>query len=194
KHSLVRIQSFPLRAVNPLVNRATNLQHGRRRNNADGAVRIYARKLDQNLVIAQAVFFDQRLAHAQRINTLANSLNGLGDRLLSDFIGAGRLQAEHITVIGAGADVILLLVGGGIQNIVAKAADGIGRDAFDYDLLGMAGRVGLIDVAIRNLVFAEQVFETLDGDIRIGVHRVVHLHLKDQVGAAFQVEAEMDAL
>src|SRR5579859_226355 len=190
----VSCQGLLFGAINPLVNRAADLQHGRGGNNADGAIRIYARKLDQNLIAFQGVFFNKRLSHTQGINALANGFDSLGDGLLFNFTHAGGLQAQHITVIGAGADVILLLVGGGIQNIVAKVGDGIGRDAFDYDLLGMTGRVGLIDVAIRNLVFAEQVLEALDGDIGIGVHRVVHLHLKDQVGAAFQVEAEMDAL
>ena len=42
-----------------------------------------ARQLHQNLIGAQAVFLNQRLAHAQRIHAIANGLNGLVHRRLS---------------------------------------------------------------------------------------------------------------
>ena len=61
-----------------VIQRFTQLQPCRGLNNFLHAARIvHAGKLDQNLVIAQAVFLDQRLTHAQAVYARADGLNRL---------------------------------------------------------------------------------------------------------------------
>ena len=68
------------------------------------------------------------------------------------------------------------------------------RNAFDDDLFRMIDRVRLDDVVIMDLAGLHVGLQPLNGVIGFYLNGVVHLHLQDQVGAAFQVQAEVNAV
>ena len=53
---------------------------------------------------------------------------------------------------------------------------------------------GLEISPIGNVGLLEIIFQPLDGAVGVGVDGVVDLHLKNQVRAALEVEAEVNAL
>ena len=68
------------------------------------------------------------------------------------------------------------------------------RHALEHDLVGMIHRVRLGDLGVIDLVSAQVFFQALQRAVGISVHRVVHLHLQNQVGAALQIEPQMDVV
>ena len=58
----------------------------------------------------------------------------------------------------------------------------------------MVLRIGLGDFSEGDVGALEGVLQALDRTVAVGVDGVVHLHLQNQVGAALQVKAQVDAL
>ena len=58
----------------------------------------------------------------------------------------------------------------------------------------MVHRIGLGDVGVIDLARAHVFLQARNRVVGIDVDRVVHLHLQDQVGAAPQVEAQVNAV
>ena len=58
----------------------------------------------------------------------------------------------------------------------------------------MVLRIGLGDFSEGDVGALEGVLQALDRTVAVGVDGVVHLHLQNQVGAALQVEAQVNAL
>ena len=52
--------------------------------------------------------------------------------------------------------------------------------------------IGLADVGKRHIGLLEFLLEQFHHMIGFGAHRFIHHHLQDQVGAAFQVQAQTD--
>ena len=103
----------------------------------------------------------------------------------------GRLEADDPGIIGAGGQVVFAELVGDER---AKIAGGADVDAAQGDALRSRSRIELEDVAEGDVLFLQRVLEPLDGLIGFGVDGVVDLNLKDQMGSAAQVKAEMDIL
>src|SRR5665213_9769 len=70
-----------------------------------------ARQLHQNLIGAQVVFLNHRLAHTQRIHAIANCLDGLLDGFLVQILDDLRLHGQQQTgVVIAAGDIVLIRV------------------------------------------------------------------------------------
>ena len=80
----------------PAVHRLPDFQHGRRLHDLFHARRIvHARQLHQNLVLAQSVLLDDRLAHAQLVNAVANGLDRLRNRTILQFRQAAAASSSE---------------------------------------------------------------------------------------------------
>ena len=58
----------------------------------------------------------------------------------------------------------------------------------------MVHRIGLGDLGVVDLLRAQIFLQARNRIVRVHVDGVIDLHLQDQVGAAFEVEAQVDAV
>jgi hypothetical protein len=152
---------------------------------------VHTRKLHKNLVLAEPVLLDHRLAHAELVNAVADGLDGLGDRAVLQVGEVLRLHRNRPGIFRARAGVVIRQP---VGDNVLEIAGLIRRNALDHDHFGMVHRIGLGDVGVIDLVRPHVFFEARNRVVGIDVDRVVHLHLQDQVRPAAQIEAQMNAV
>ena len=152
---------------------------------------VHARKLHQNLVLAEAVLLDHRLAHAQLVDAIADGLDGLRHRAVLQVGEVLRLHRNRPGIFRARAGVVLRQP---VGNNALEIAGLLRRNALDHDHFGMVHRIGLDDVGVIDLVRPQVFLEARKRVVGVDVDRVVDLHLQDQVRPATQVEAQMNAV
>src|ERR1039458_1418036 len=150
-----------------------------------------AGQLHQNLVLAEPVLLNGGFAHAQRVDTIADSLDGLGYGLIFQFAEHLRLHRQSPGVVRSGREVVLreALVRD-LQQIFAR----IRRNALQDDTIRIVYRIRLGNVREGNLFLVELLFEDFDRIVGIYVDGVIDLHLEDQVGSAAQVQPKVNAV
>ncbi len=95
KNPAMRLQGFLLAGVRP-TQRLPDLQHRRGLHDLFHASGIIdTGKLDENLILAQAMFFDDGLADAELVNTVANRFDGLRDCTILQVGKRGRLHRKY---------------------------------------------------------------------------------------------------
>ena len=130
------------------------------------------------------MLLDDRLTHAKLVNTVADGVDGLSDRTILE-VGHGlRLHAQSPRILSTGIERVLRQA---ITHDAAQVSIRFRRHSFDYDLIRIIGRVGLVYVCVVNFSAGEFVLEALHRAIGIAVDGVVHLYLQDQVSSAFEV-------
>src|SRR5208283_1978596 len=144
-----------------------------------------------NLVLAEPVFLNRRLAHAQRINAVADGLNRLSYGLILQLGEHLRLHRENVCTLGSRTQVVL---GQALRNDILQVGASTRWNALQHDLVGTVLRIGLGDIGKGNLALVELLFEDFDSVVGISVDRVIHLHLQDEVGSALQIESQVNAL
>ena len=102
-----------------------------------------------------------------------------------------RLHREIPGVIRARRDFVL---GQALVHDAHQIAARTGGHALDRDVVGIVVRIGLGDFRKGNFALVQLLFEDFDGVVGVDLHRIVDLHLQDQVRPAAQIEAEVDAL
>ncbi len=150
-----------------------------------------AGQLHQNLVLAEAVLLNRRLAHAQRIDAVADGLDRLGHRFVLHLGEVLRLHGQSEGVIGPRAHVVF---GETLGDDIHQILTAVRRHSLYHNLVGIVLRIGLGDVGEGNLSFIELLFENLDSVVGVNVHGIVDLHLQDQVGSATQIETKPNAV
>ena len=100
--------SFLLTAVGAAVVQAlADFQHGGGLHDfLDPGGIVDAGKLDENLVVAEAVFLNHRLGDAELVDTVADGFDGLLDGALLDGFQHGRLEGDVPGVIRAGDQIV----------------------------------------------------------------------------------------
>ena len=170
-----------------------NLQPVRALDNLlDVALVFNTRQLHQNLVGAQAVLLNHRLADAQRIHAVTQGLNGLLDRLRLQGRQHRLLHGQRPCIVPNAVQVVLVGVSGRIQ----KRANGIGagrRSAVHADHLRL-GRIGHNHLGIAQVGLLQILLDQRRRIVGLGGHRLLDLNLQDQVRAAAQVQPKMNAL
>ena len=137
------------------------------------------------------MFLDGRLAHPKLVNAVADGFDGLSNRLVLHVRQILRLHGESPDVIGSRVQVVFReAFGNDIQQIFAS----VRRDTFDHNFVRTVLRVGLGDVCEGDFPLVELFFENFDSVVRVNVHRVVDLHLEDQVSSAPQIQAKVNAV
>src|SRR6185437_7901678 len=169
-----------------------NLQHsGGLHDGLDARGIVHAGQLDQDLVLPQTMFFDHRFAHAQLVNAVADGFDSLLHRPVLELGELRRLHGNSVGILGAGRQVVLRQIG---VDDVAQVGTVIRRNSLDDNVVGIVGWVGLGDVGKSDVPGAQGGLEALNGLLGIHVHRIINLHLQDEVGAAFEVQAKVNAL
>ena len=85
-----------------------DLKHGGGLHNIFHAARVVdAGQLHQNLILAESMFLNRRFAHAQRIDSIADSLDRLRHRLILYVGEHRRLHGQRPGVIGPRTQVVL---------------------------------------------------------------------------------------
>src|ERR1700722_10630076 len=169
-----------------------DLKHGSGLHNVFDPGRIvYAWQLHQNLVLTEAVLLNGRLAHTQRIDTVADGFNRLRNGLTLQIAEDLGLHGKRPRVVRAGSKVVLrqALVCD-IQEIFAR----IRRDALQDNFVGTILRIRLGDVRESNLFLIQLLFEDFNRVVGVHINSVIHLHLQDQVSSAAQIQTKMNAV
>ena len=151
-----------------------------------------AGQLDQNLILAQAVLLDLRLAHAQRVHAVANGLNGLLDGLLLKSRHHHRLHGQREARIRAAAGHVVLARILGLQRGANVARLGRFR-AFHADHVRL-GRIGLVGLRKAKVGRLQVLLNAPHRVVGFGVNRFLDHHLQNQVNAAAQVQAKVNPL
>ena len=147
----------------------------------DTAFVVDAGKLNQNLVFAQPVGLDGRPDDAQRVNTVGDGFDGLLTAWsLSVLKDCGFME---ITQVLSGPEAALYS-GSRSSTMERRSEVASGRQALDHDPIRI-GRIGLADVGVVDLAGSQGLFQSLLGDVGVDVHRVIDLHLQNEVGTAF---------
>ena len=68
------------------------------------------------------------------------------------------------------------------------------RNALHHNVIGIIVRIRLGDIGKCNLALVQLFFENLDRVVGVDLHRVIDLHLQNQVSPAAQIKAQVDAL
>ena len=152
---------------------------------------VHARKLDQYLILAEAVLLNHRFAHAQRVNAVADGLDGLGDGAIFQIGEVLGLHLNRPGILRARGGVVLRQ---SVGNNALEIAGLIRRDALNHDHFGMVDRVGLGDVRVVDLARAHILFEARNRVVGVNIDRVFDLHLQDQVRPPAKIEPQMNAV
>ena len=102
---------------------------------------VHARQLDQDLVLAEAVLLDDRLADAKLVNAVANGLDGLRHGTVLELGERLRLHGQRPGVLGAGGEVVLRQQ---VADDLAQVGGGLRRNTLDLDAVGIACGSGLV--------------------------------------------------
>ena len=137
------------------------------------------------------MFLDDRLRYSELVNAVANGLNRLGHSLVLERGQILRLHAQSPAIFGARVQVVLLKP---IVHDGTQVGTGLRRHSFNDNSVRIVGRVGLGDLGVVDLPRAQFLLEALNGVIRVDVHRVIDLHLQDQVSTALKVQSQVDPL
>src|SRR6185437_9027847 len=137
------------------------------------------------------MFLDHRLTNTQLVNAVADSLNGLLHRPVLELGQLGRLHSHSVGVLSAGIEVVLGQVGG---NDIAQVGTVVRRNPFHHDVVGIICGVRLGNVSKGDVSAAQGSLQALDGLLGVYIDRIIHLHLQDEVGAAFEVQAQGNAV
>ncbi len=154
---------------------------------------IDAGKLDQYLVIAKAVFLNHRLGDAKLVDTVADGFDRLLDGARLERQQHVRLEGDGPGISGARDQVVFAETGPEMTERRSPAEPDINPAQGDALRIIAAGS-SLRMSPIGDVLFLQRILEPLDGLIGFGVDGVVDLDLKDQVGPAAKVKAEMDVL
>jgi hypothetical protein len=169
-----------------------NFQHGRRLYDFLHASRIVdARQFHQNLVSAQAVFLDRWFRDSQLIDTVADGFDRLRHRGLLHCRKLRRLHLNRPVAIRLRCSVVLREL---VPENGAHVTRRVRGNSFEADHLGMILRVGYRNIRVLNVRRAQRILQPLDHLLRIRLHRIIDLHLQDEVSAASKVESKMDIL
>jgi len=168
-----------------------NLQPRRFLNKALDPVQIVdARQFNQNLVVSQAILLDHGFADTQRVDAVANGLDGLLDGLLLQRRHDQRLHGECETGVAASASYLVLVGILGLQQ-GTHVAGLLGRYAFHPDDLGLVRRIGLISLRKAEVGRLQFLLDAPHRVVGFGVDRFRHNHLQNQVSAAAQIQAKV---
>ena len=136
------------------------------------------------------MFLDNGFRDPQLIDTVANSLDCLTDGAVLQFRQRLRLHRQGPGVLCSGRQLVL---GQAVAHDRAQISAGFRRHTFDNDLVRIIYRVRLADLRVIDLAGAQVRLQSFDRVVRLHIHRIVHLHLKDQVGPAFEVQAQVNS-
>ena len=147
--------------------------------------------MHQNLVLAETVLLNDRLADSELINAVADCLNGLRHGAILQIGHVLRLHGENPGIFGARSQIVLRQA---VIHNVAQVRTGFRGHPFQHNLIGIIRRIGLGNFVVIDLAGAQFFLQPIHGTIGVSVNGIVHLHLKDQVCAALQVKAQMNAI
>ena len=101
-------EHFLLTAVGaPVVQALADLQHGGGLHDfLDAGGIIDAGKLDENLIVAEAVFLNHRLGDTELVDTVANGFDGLLDGALLDGFSTVGLRVTFQVLSGTGGQIV----------------------------------------------------------------------------------------
>ena len=137
------------------------------------------------------MFLDDRLRYSELVNAVANGLNRLGHSLVLERGQILRLHAQSPAIFGARVQVVLLkpIVHDGTQ-VGAR----LRRHSLNHNFVRIVRRIGLGDLGVVDLAGAKLLLHALNGVVGVYIHRVVHLHLQDEVSAALEVQSQVNTL
>jgi hypothetical protein len=151
---------------------------------------IDARQLDQDLVAAQVVLLNHRLAHAECIDAGADDLDRLLQRMRLQVGHRAGLHGQRPGIVRARSNVVLraVLRVQDAANIVAAIR---GSSA---DLNGVRTAEIRRNRANRDAVGLQILLDMRRVAVAGDAYRLIHHHLQDEMGAALEVETEVDSL
>src|ERR1700674_696224 len=191
QYAAVLLQGLLLARVRP-AERLLDLKHRRGLHDfLDPRRIVHARKLDKNLILAEAVLLNHRLAHTQLVNSIADGLYGLGDRAVLQIGQVLRLHRNRPGIFRAGAVVVVRQPVG--KNAL-EVAGLLRRNAAYHDHFRVVYRIGLHDVGVINLARAHVLFKARNRVVGVDVDRVVDLHLQDEVRPPSKIKPQMNAI
>ncbi len=120
---------------------------------------------------------------------MTDGLNRLLQRAVFQIGKHLRLHGQDPAILRAGGYVIFR------QAITYNAAHRRGRiqrNALNDNFFRLV--IQLADIGIIDLGFLQLVFQQFSGVVRLCANSVIHHHLKNQVGSALQIQAQMDAV
>ena len=135
------------------------------------------------------MLFDDRLAHPQLINSVANGFDCRLHRAVLQIVQILRLHGDVPHVARAGCGVVLRKP---VLHQVAQIRTGLRPYALDHNLFGMAGGIRLCDLGVIDFSRTHARLQRLDCIIRVHIDGIVHLHLQDQVRATLEIESEVN--
>src|SRR5262249_51900425 len=102
----------------------------------------------------------------------------------------GGVQGDDGARIRTAADGVLAEI---VGDVCPELGTGIHRHALDHDGFGMS-RIRLAHVRVSNALLLHLLFEPSHDVVGFCAYCLVYHDLKNQVGAAFKVQSEMDAV
>ena len=169
-----------------------NVEHGGGLNDVPDARRIIdTGKLHEDLIITQPMLLDGRFRNAKLVHAIANSFDRLLNRSL--FKG-GQLRGFHYHLIRPARRRLHVILREVIADRAAQRADFVRRHSLDLNDLRMILRIRLSDIGKRDDCFAEILAQRLHYAVGFRIHRFIHGYLQDQMGAAFEIKAEVNVL
>ena len=76
----------------------------------------------------------------------------------------------------------------------AEVAPGLRRNALHNEMVGIILRVGLGNIGGIPLAVTKLLLQNFNRILRVDIHRIVDLHLQDQVRSALQVEPQVNVV
>ena len=165
-----------------------DLQLGRGLNDALDLRKIGdAGQLHQDLVVTQAVLLDNGFRHAQIVDAFADGLDRLRQRACLN-VANGGLFHHHPKAVRDRVHVVCG-VGVAVEDVANRAL--LGRR---YARYGDGIRMRWIHLGRRGSGSCQGRVQRLHVTIRGGVDGFGHVYLQHQVGAAAQIEPQVDAV
>src|SRR4029079_7589449 len=152
---------------------------------------IDARKLNKNLILSETVFLNGWLSNTQLIDSVANGFNGLGYGAILQISQRLRLHGDYPGVFRSGIGVVFRKA---IGNDGAKIGSRFWKDALDDHAVWVVRWVRLRNFGVVNFPRLHFLLQALHRVFTVHPNRIIHLYLQDQVGAAFEIEPEIDSL
>jgi len=100
-----------------------------------------------------------------------------------------RLHGKGPGIVRARVEVILRQA---LAYCRTQIRSSLRRHAFQNDLVGPIDWIRLAEFGVIDLVGAQVFLQPLHGAVGISVHRVIDLHLENQVSATLEIETQMN--
>ena len=149
-----------------------------------------ARQLNQDLIGAQAVGRNLRLAHAERIHAIVHRLDSLLDGLVFKGLFDQRFHGEYKARVRTTTSEIVLAGILGIKQRAGSAHAGL-RYALNANGLRLV-RVRLVHLRKREVGSFKVLLNPANRVVGLRTHRLRHHNLQNQVGSASEIKTEVN--